>query len=153
MARTTARTQARDAAVKRQEAANAARTEYDIEELETLTRLDLAKHRRDEAGEALASAEREMAKEVEHLFEMGNSLERILILSGEPDKDAIKRLRKLSDSRHGPDAESRTSTGEPPRTTRQAEAHTAGSSHKQVRQSVPTTPASPESQGPRQQVR
>jgi hypothetical protein len=102
MARTTARSQARDAALKRQESANAARSKYDAEELETLTRLDLARHRRNEAAKNLAAAERDMATELERLFDMGNSLERILLLTGETNRDTIKKLRKLASPNGAP---------------------------------------------------
>ena len=142
MARTTARTQAREAAAKRQEAANAARTEYDTKELETLTRLDLARHRRDEAAENLAAAEREMANEIEHLFGMGNSLDRVLTLSGESDKDTIKRMRKLAGSSHESGAESqasRTSGSGPARTIRQVNADAPVPSPEPDDQSVSTT--------------
>jgi hypothetical protein len=97
--------------------------EYDTEELETMTRFDLARHRRDEAFETLATAEREMANELERLFKMGNTLERIQILAGEPDKDAIKRLRKLADVHRPPDTDphpSRNSSRDMAKSPRQA---------------------------------
>ncbi len=96
MARTTQRSQAEDAAAKQQELANADRNRQDAEEREILTRLFLAQRRRDEAAKNLASAEHDMAHEVEALFRMGNSVERVVILIGETDKETIRRLRRLA---------------------------------------------------------
>lgn len=100
MARTTQRSRARDDAARRQASANSVRTKHDEEELETITRYDLAKVRRAEASQNLSAAEHDMACELENLAAMGNSIERIMVLIGESDKESIKRIRKLSKSRN-----------------------------------------------------
>lgn len=98
MARTTQRSRAREDAAKRQAAANSARTKHDQEELETITRYDVAKLRRAEASQNLRAAEHDMACELENLFAMGNPIERVMVLVGEKEKESIRRIRKLGKS-------------------------------------------------------
>ena len=92
---------ARDEAAKRQAEANAERSQYDNNELDVVTRYELAKRQRDAAAHSLRAAEQDMARELDSLFNMGNSMERVMILIGEPDKEAIKRMRKLAKSAEG----------------------------------------------------
>jgi hypothetical protein len=98
MARITQHSQAEEAAARQQELANADRNRQDTEEREVLTRLFLAKRRRDEATKNLEAAESDMARELEKLFDMGNSMDRVLILTGETNKDTIRKIRKVKTS-------------------------------------------------------
>lgn len=92
--RTAKRVQAREAARKRIEQARAARRERDRVEEQNTVEFELARQRRDQAAREAADAERDMAAHIGELIKLGNKVDQVAMLTGEPEQE-VRRLLRL----------------------------------------------------------
>lgn len=92
--RTARRVQARETARKRIEEARAARRERDRAEEQQTIDFELARQRRDGAVHDAANAELDMAAHVRELLRLGNKVDQVATLTGEPEQE-VRRLQRL----------------------------------------------------------
>jgi hypothetical protein len=93
---TSKRLAARATARQRQAKANEDQRHREQTELDRATDFEVARMRRDNAAATVIAHEIEMGRQVDILLGLGNSVQRVAELIGEPEPE-IKRLRKLAD--------------------------------------------------------
>lgn len=105
---TSKRLAARAAARRRQAKANEDQRQREQTELAHSTEFEVARMRRDNATATVIAHEIEMARQVEKLLALNNSVARVAYLTGESDTE-IKRLRRLAND-HNESSEPVTTT-------------------------------------------